>query len=113
MGIEAPARLEREYINTIEGIGMTCLYVLNSGAVKTAHLQYTDSSEVRERASGRHLERIYSSKSTLDSLLVLIMQKENTLSKQLEERLRLVNVCIPLWAWVDKRELDNVGKSVF
>lgn len=76
MGIEAPARLEREYINTTEGIGMACLYGLNSGAVKTAHNA----------------------------------EKKPTLSKQRKERLRLVNVCIPLWAWVDKREMDNVGK---
>lgn len=44
---ETPARLVREYINTIEGIWTVCLCDLDSGAVKSAHLQYTDPSPCR------------------------------------------------------------------
>lgn len=48
-GGETRARLVREYINSIEGIWMVCLCDLDSGAVKTAHLQYTDSSLCRNQ----------------------------------------------------------------
>lgn len=43
---------------------------LVSGAVKTAHLHNTDSERVKERERERHSERMYSSKSTLDSFKV-------------------------------------------
>ncbi len=40
---DTPARLVREYINTIEGIWMVCLCDSGSVAVKIARLQYMDS----------------------------------------------------------------------
>lgn len=49
---QTPARLVREYINTIEGIWTVCLCDLDSGAVKSAHLQYTDPSLYRIQMEG-------------------------------------------------------------
>lgn len=85
--MKTPARLETEYIYTNEG--MICLDDLNAAAVKIVLSQCTVPSEVRERAGGRRSERIYSSKSTLESLPVFIMRMK---TRTVNRKIRLVNV---------------------
>lgn len=104
---ETPARLVREYINTIEGIWTVCLCDLDSGAVKSAHLQYTDPSPCRiqtEREGEGDVQREFTavnphwilfkmSRAILNFACAYPAEKKNnnkknTLSKQGRKRLR-------------------------
>lgn len=104
---QTPARLVREYINTIEGIWTVCLCDLDSGAVKSAHLQYTDPSLCRIQMEGEgegdvqreftavnpHWIVFFKSRAILNFARAYPAEnkqtnKKNTLSKQGRKRLR-------------------------